>query len=400
MSSTHNITSAFCRTVAFPPSGRTVYRDNRMPGFAVEVSHNETITFYRIGRIAGKMTRYKLGNFPALSADDARKACAALNGQIALGIDPRAGKRARQDAAIHDGHDTSTMQGMFDWYMTHVSRPNKANWRKEQLLWDRVFKQRWGAAKLSAIKRHMIVELQTELRDTPMAANQAVILLRCLFHEANMNEFFTGNPAATVVQFKKRHRERYLSQDELVTFVQGLQKIRDPWRDAFMFALTTGARRANVMAARWDQMDMVHALWAIPAAKTKAKKFILLPLNSLAMAILERRIGNDSEWVFPCNGPHKSKPGHITSPQRRFKEILDTTGLTDIRFHDLRHFFASFLANDGVSVTIIARALAHASGSTATDRYLQLTDDTVRRAVESVAEKIIDATPQKKSENR
>jgi integrase len=402
MATKNHITQAFCKSIAWPESGRVVCRDDRLPGFAVEVSANETITFYRIGRILGDMTRFKIGNYPALTADDARKACTAINGQIAMGIDPRESRKKKVATVAVTEFDTKIMGGLFDWYFKFESKPNKKRWLADQNCWVRVFQARqWHALPVADIKRHMIQQLQAELLESSgaMAANEAVTLLRNMFTCANLNEFFPGNPAATINQFPRRQRERFLTADELQRFFTALAKRPQDYRDMFLLSLLTGARRSNVMAARWDQIDFAACAWSIPDTASKKKNFIRLPLSGPSMAILESRKGNDSPWIFPSRGAKRnSKSGHLEEPKHHFQQVIKDAGLQDVRLHDLRHFFASIQANDGISLAIIGASLGHKPGSTATARYAHLTDSSVRASIESAGQKIIESIPKNNSE--
>jgi len=405
MSNRVNITQAFCKSVEFPAKGRKPYCDERLPGFTLEVSASERIAFYRVGRINGDMTRFKLGDFPGMTADDARRACTAVNGQIALGIDPRDARQRKSDAPqVNAAWDVSIMSGLFGWYMQFESKPRKVKWLKEQQLWDREFAPRWGSMKVSDLKRHMIQVAQAEIAESsgPMAANEAMTVIRCVFRCANVNEFFTGNPAATIEMYERTPRERMLSRTEIGSFLAALQQIPEDWQDIYMMAILTGARRSNVLGARWDTLDIVERLWTIPGKVTKKRNTIRLPLSTPMVAILEKRWKSNPPgcpWVFPCTAYNKSRSGHCEEPKYWWKQVLEMAGLKDARLHDLRHCFASLQANEGISSFIIGQSLGHKKGSKATDVYTHLDQKTLRKSIEHAGQLILECLPQNNSEN-
>jgi len=88
-------------------------------------------------------------------------------------------------------------------------------------------------------------------------------------------------------------------------------------------------------------------------------------------------------WVFNSNrkGWKTGEKGHLASPRNAFKRIVEKAGLTDLRIHDLRRTAGSYMAIEGISPTIIGKALGHRSPQ-ATAVYARLTQDPVRQALE------------------
>ena len=106
-----------------------------------------------------------------------------------------------------------------------------------------------------------------------------------------------------------------------------------------------------------------------------------------AMKILRaRKIAADSHprWVFPSDrtGWKTHDKGHLVSPRKAFKRIIDRAGIEDLRIHDLRRTAGSLMAIQNVSPTIIGKALGHRS-TQATAVYARLTQDPVRAALEN-----------------
>jgi integrase len=119
-------------------------------------------------------------------------------------------------------------------------------------------------------------------------------------------------------------------------------------------ALFTGQRRSNVLAMRWDDLDLDRALWTMPHTKTGQHE---APLSAAALEVLERRHADrgDSEYVLP--GLHGR--GHLVDPMRAWKRILERAGIGNLRIHDLRRSVASWQTDLGASRAIVGKLLGH-----------------------------------------
>ena len=161
-------------------------------------------------------------------------------------------------------------------------------------------------------------------------------------------------------------------------------------RDFIYISLLTGARKSNVMAMAWADIDLDAATWTIP--DTKSGQPVTLPLVPDAVRILASRPHN-SQHVFPS----RIGTGHLVSPQKAWRSILNRAGLKDLRVHDLRRTLGSWQAAQGTSLPIIGRSLGHSS-TASTAVYARVHLDPVREAMTSATAAIVAAgKPKKKS---
>lgn len=114
------------------------------------------------------------------------------------------------------------------------------------------------------------------------------------------------------------------------------------------FTLETGLRRANVTHLEWEQVDLERRTAWIHPDQAKAKKSIAVPLSENAVAILQRWKGKDKTYVFVFEG----KPVFQTAT-KAWRESCKKVGLTDFRWHDLRHTWASWHAQDGTPLHVL-----------------------------------------------
>ena len=138
-----------------------------------------------------------------------------------------------------------------------------------------------------------------------------------------------------------------------------------------------------MLAMAWDQISFELETWTIP--ETKNGDSLTVPLTPSALEILKRRYKDKDEtdiWVFPSDRRSR-KTGeftHMGNPKEAWKRLLKRAEITDLRIHDLRRTAGSYMAIQGVSPTIIGKALGHRSQA-ATAMYARLTQDPVRQAM-------------------
>ena len=384
-----NITAKWIAGVSSPATGRVTHTDEVLKGFAVVVTATGKKSYYRVGRVGKSVTRTKLGDWPSMAVEEARRRCQRANVDAADGINPRS-KREKPEHTLGD---------VWDWYWVNRADGQLKEAPKLKRDWNRLFARTWAAHSLSTITRPMILELQTSLRTIgPGAVNRATALLKSLFRTASENGWLhVPNPMTGIKLDYIASRDRFVLPSEIQAFFEGLSKLRQEWQDVFQIALFTGARRSNVTAMKWQDIDRDNLIWIIPASVSKNKHAIRLPLSTLVRDIINRRWETRTHptWVFPSR---LKKGSHLTEPKRAWARLLRESKLTDLRLHDLRRTLASWQALAGTSLITIGKTLGHKSLSS-TAIYARLHDDAVRESVQTITESLHKAGLAKKSEN-
>jgi len=125
-----------------------------------------------------------------------------------------------------------------------------------------------------------------------------------------------------------------------------------------MMALNTGLRRSNVINLEWSQINMEQRIAWVHPEDAKAGKAIGIPLNETACGILRGQIGKHDRWVFVHTKAAYRNDGTKTAAVRKMRGdsnkawqgALRRAGIKNFRFHDLRHTWASWLVQSGVSL--------------------------------------------------
>jgi integrase len=206
----------------------------------------------------------------------------------------------------------------------------------------------------------------------PYHANRALALLSRMFSMAIRWGLRTDNPCKGIERNKEHKRQRYLSVDELGRLIKALDAYSDQQSaDIIRLLLLTGARRGEVLPARWQDFDLTSGLWRKPHATTKQKTTHEVPLSAEALQLLvglHQRAARDQEWLFPApSGSHR------LDVKDAWASICGAASIKGARVHDLRHTYASVLASAGMSLPIIGALLGHSTPTT-TARYAHLFD--------------------------
>lgn len=216
-----------------------------------------------------------------------------------------------------------------------------------------------GNHKLSAITPKMISEYKS-LRYNggvkPATINRELAMLSKAFNLALKEwEWVENNPMSKVPKEKEdNERDRWLNEDE----EKRLLNNSSSWlKDIIVFDLHTGLRQGELLALQWDRVNLFRKTIIIQESKSGKPRTV--PLNQIALSILTekakvRNIKND--LVF-TNGISSRINRH--NLRRAFKAAVKKSGIGDFRFHDLRHTFATRLAQRGIDIYKISKLLGH-----------------------------------------
>ncbi len=354
-------------------TGKTYYvYDTGQPGLCIRVSAGGSKSYVYYRKVDGRPERITLGKFSALSISDARKASKRHEGQRATGINPAAEKRAARVRGQH-------VDDLMDAWERSAKAKKLRHWADERRLYDLHIKPSLGRKEAQMVGINDIERLMRKLQDRQRTANKVHDLLRRVFKHAIIKKVVTENPCQGVTRYCEIMRDRVLTADEIEKFLEAVNTQHEPWCTYFKLLLMTGARKGAVAAMRWQDLDLVNAVWTIPGWASKNKKTLVIALVPQAVNLLSGFDRMDDTWVFPSN----SKTGHIIEPAKAWNRIKQASGLTDVRMHDIRRTVGTSLAVNGASAHVIAKALGHKSLQSA-QAYVHLDATVARSALESV----------------
>jgi integrase len=378
------LTDKIIAKLATPASGNRISYDGTVAGFGIRITAGGARAFilnYR-RKVDGRERRYTIGTFPNWSTTAAREEAKRLRRQIDVGADPVGELRARRAEP--------TMVDLADRFLAeHVPRKRAATQRdyRQQLSVDIL--PVLGRLKVPSVTVADIDALhRTITARAPIHANRVIALLSKMFALAMRWGWCSDNPVKGIERNSEHKRHRYLTAIELGRLATALAESPDVGAaNAVRLALLTGARRGELLAARWADFDLVAGVWAKPASTTKQQALHRVALSDIAVLLLieMRRHSTSNVWVFPAR-----RGGHRKTLREPWDAIRAAADIRDVRLHDLRHTFASLSASSGASLPLIGAMLGHATPAT-TARYTHLLDDPQRAAANKVAEAIASA---------
>lgn len=161
---------------------------------------------------------------------------------------------------------------------------------------------------------------------------------------------------------------------------------------AVFLLLLTGARIANMLAMRWDELDLDSEKphWLIPSTKSGYPQDVPLVIEAVDILKHRRENAGESPWVFPAEGRAKYSGNHMSGIKSGWNRIMARTEFKGLRIHDLRRTNGSFQVDEGASLPVIGRSLGHRNPST-TQIYARLSTDPVRESLQRAAHAMLAA---------
>ncbi|MCK5395391.1 MAG: tyrosine-type recombinase/integrase [Gammaproteobacteria bacterium] len=372
---TIHFTKAVIHALTASHDGKSVeYCDDKTRGLRVRVTGTGKKSFYVLRKFKGRTERIHLGRFPDTTIAQVKTKAGEVNALMDAGINPNENKRERREEL--------TATDLFNIYFKrhvepHTKRPDRTQWH-----FDQYIKKPLGSKKISDISKKMVSAWHTSIgeKNGKPTANRALTVLKAMFNNASNWELWDGlNPTAGVKKFKEKPRERLVTPDELEKIFSALQcEPNKGLRDFFMMLLLTGARKGNVETMAWEDINLEGGIWTIPDTKNGERLNVQL-VNSAIAILCSRCVDGEipNGYVFPGVG----SSGHIVEPKKAWNRVLEKSKIKDLRMHDLRHVFGSYLAATGANQFVIRDAMGHKDISSSS-RYVQMAGEIIRNCME------------------
>ena len=356
--------------------------DTAITGFMLEIRQSGLKTYYlRYRNVRGKQKQYRIGDAKTLTFVQARNVAQRLKTQIALGEDPLAQKTAlRSVPKLGDF--------VADYFIPYIKQ-YKRGWKTNVSMLKNHILPVFGALCLDEITLTAVVKLHCTMHDKGYAAvtcNNVVIMIRYIFNLAKKWGFNGAhtNPASGIGLFEvNNQRERYLTKPEVNRLKEAIYA-SDNTQLRYIVALLlfTGFRKRELLDAKWEHFNLDARVWCIPISKSGKLRYV--PLSDAVLKIL-RQIPRFEGCPYILPNPKTHLP--YNTIYYSWNTARNRAGMSDLRMHDLRHSFASFLINAGRSLYEVQSILGHSQLST-TQRYAHLSQKTLVDAANSAADAV------------
>lgn len=376
------LTDAACQRLQPPQTGQTEYFDAAYPGLALRVSSRGVRSWVYFGRVNGKLKRATLGRYgkdaPALSLAAARRRAGEVEQEMAAGVDPAKAKREARREADRDLIETVVAE-----WLKRDQAGNRSHDDVKRLI-ERNVLPKWRGRKIQQISRRDAVELIDNIADrgAMTLARRTHAHLHRLFRWSVARGIIEVNPMADLPKpGKEVRRDRVLSDAELAEVWAATDAIGWPFGPAIQLLILTGARRNEIAALTWDEVDCAEALIRLEGARTKNGEPRTIPLSPEALALLEQLpkvepVKGAPAYVFTTTG--RTPASGWPRAKRRIDDLIakarekraEETGseaavMPGWRIHDLRRTVATGMQRLGERLEVIEAVLGHISGSRA-----------------------------------
>jgi integrase len=360
-----------------PSKKRIQIFDATQPGLALRITPEGIKSFSVVYKFSGRMRRFTLGKYPAVTIADARKRASDALRSVERGEDPMAKKAALRIAG--------TVGELTEIYMDEHSKAKKKSWRDDQRMLDAYILPVLKHTKASTVTIEDVEILLEKIAKTaPVQANRVRALLRHIFTwtlstRKHRRAFaLTMNPCAYVPRLTdETARERVYSDEELKALWKAFEAVGIVG-DLFKLQLLTATRKGELTQIEWSEVDLERAVWLQPGTNTKNTKPHVVPLSIQAVRILQglkdrqaklkNKSKRESKFVF-----YSSRTGNIpmTWLQKAADRVCEESKIEDFQAHDLRRTTATRLAEAGVADPVLKMILNHSLGKDITGVYNQ-----------------------------
>lgn len=347
-----------------PAASRHVLTDGR--GLCLEVLPSGVKSWRFRYRLRGRAETVTLGSYPALSLRDARERRHELETQVAKGVSPASQKRLERQAV----GEHSTVREFGKRFVAEVLAKSRKDLTAPEAMLDHDIYAVIGDKPIRDVTvadcRAVIWRKKKAGYDA--AAGQVRGLLKRLLDFAVTLGALPANPVLAIPMrhvHQQRSRDRVLSAEEIRVALRALYTDRFAKQAALAIhlILLTLVRKAELVTARWDNIDLERTEWLIPAERSKNGKPHIVYLSCQAVAIITelKGLAGDSPYVLPST---TKAPGTIVhnALNRCISKLVTLEEMVPFTVHDLRRTGSTLLHEQGWPADAIEKALNHTIG--------------------------------------
>ena len=344
-------------------------RDGKLRGFGVRVSPSGRKRFFIHCQHRGERIWKIVGAAGTMSVAEARSVASEML------------------AAIRRGEEAppSPEEVLFEAVAETAFRRHERVWKPGTLAVNRCYLRNqilphFAGRPIAAIERQEVRNWFARLRATPVAADRSMPVLSVIMKEAEAMGLRPegSNPCRGIRRYRRKSRERFLSDDEIRRLSERLTAHEARWPEQaalIRLLLLTGCRKSEILTLQWSDYRDGHLF--LRDSKTGPRTVWLSRPARVVLDGLERR----GRWMFLAS--RGDRPRSIAWLERFWFMARAEAGLEDVHLHDLRHTMASLALRRGETVLAIGRLLGHRKPET-TLKYTHVADAMLHEAAERV----------------
>ena len=373
------------------------FYDETLKGFGIRITSGGSKAFFIEKRMGNKLRRMTIGQYPALTVEQARSEAQKLLGKIATGIDPLSEKQESRVKGV-------TLEQVFEDYLVARKTLKPTTIKDYRCILDKSFAD-WKTKPLDNITKDMVAKKHATLGVRSEArANLAMRLLRAIFtfaageyENAKGQSIFLDNPVKRLSHmrswFRVPRRTTVIKPHQLSLWYKALQDVLVLYGhnhfqttcDYLLLILFTGLRREEAAKLRWSQIDFNSQ--SLTIADTKNNTPHTLPLSDFLFNLLQKRkTGSKPDGVFVFTG--SGKHGYIVEPRKAMARITELSGV-EFTLHDLRRTFITIAESLDIPAYSLKNLLNHKMAQDVTAGYIIISSERLRGPMQKITDKII-----------
>jgi excisionase family DNA binding protein len=268
-------------------------------------------------------------------------------------------------------------------YLENYAKVQKKSWKTDSCYLNAHLIPFFGDYLLSSISQLAVEQyISRRISDgvQKSTVNRELACLKKMLNKAIDWGYLDENPVRKVKFFSEKDnlKERVLTPEEETKL---LESCPECLRTIVLTAIHTGMRRAEVLNLRWEDVNLEKK--EIKVRKTKSGSIRTIPINETLYSMLSRLKKKKGSSGYLFNNPRTGEP--FKDVKKAFKGACERAGIEGLRFHDLRHTFATRLVENGADLITVKDLLGHFSVRI-TERYTHSNKNMKRQAVESLAQ--------------
>ena len=355
-----------------PPidKSKVQYFDSELTGFMLEVKNTGTKTYYYRYRVNTSQKMIRIGTTTELNFQQAKEKYLELKENQ---TNPQEHSPQKEKPLI------TFLEFYNSYYLPYIKAHIKSYETNISVFKNHILKD-LSNTSMADLKKLDIKRLHNEMITiknlSRATANKFLIFLSSAYKLANEFELLNSyNPCRGIKEFElNNQRQIFLTQSQTKRLLNEVNKSSNIHLKYIVpMLLLSGARKREVLDAKWCDFDNINNLWTIPLTKNGKKR--ILPITKSLQTILNQIPKDKTPYLFAS--PLTLKP--YISIYQSWNSARTKANLKEVRMHDLRHTYASALVNAKCSLYEVQVLLGHSTAKM-TQRYAHLSNDALMKA--------------------
>ena len=355
-----------------PPidKSKVQYFDSELTGFMIEVKNTSSKTYYYRYRVNTSQKMIRIGTTTELNFQQAKEKYLELKENQ---TNPQEHSPQKEKPLI------TFLEFYNSYYLPYIKAHIKSYETNISVFKNHILKD-LSNTSMADLKKLDIKRLHNEMITiknlSRATANKFLIFLSSAYKLANEFELLNSyNPCRGIKEFElNNQRQIFLTQSQTKRLLNEVNKSSNIHLKYIVpMLLLSGARKREVLDAKWCDFDNINNLWTIPLTKNGKKR--ILPITKSLQTILNQIPKDKTPYLFAS--PLTLKP--YISIYQSWNSARTKANLKEVRMHDLRHTYASALVNAKCSLYEVQVLLGHSTAKM-TQRYAHLSNESLMRA--------------------